>query len=77
MKIHVEMTAEEFQEFMQWKKDKGIYDAELNTVDGKIDHINHKILLALAPNEKQPRKVKIIDQEHAAELVDMANDWFA
>ena len=41
MKVIVEMTAEEFQEFMQWKKDKGIYDAELNTVDGKIEHINN------------------------------------
>ena len=77
MKITVEMTADEFQEFMQWKKDKGIYDAELNTVDAKIEHINNKILWALAPDEKRPGKVKIIDQEHAAELVDMANDWFA
>ena len=77
MKIHVEMTAEEFQEFMQWKKDKGIYDGELNSADAKIEHINNKILWALGPNEKQPGKVKIIDQEHAAELVDMANDWFS
>ena len=77
MKIHVEMTADEFQEFMQWKKDKKIYDDELNQVDGKIEHINNKILWALAPDEKKPGKVKIIDQEHAAELVDMATDWFS
>ena len=77
MKIQVEMTAEEFQEFMQWKKDKGIYDDELNTVDAKIEHINNKILWALAPYEKKSGKIKIIDQEHAAELVDMVNDWFA
>lgn len=77
MKIHVEMTAEEFQEFMRWKKDKGCYDADLNATEGKIEHINNKILWALAPDEKKPGKVKIIDQEHAAELVDMANDWFA
>lgn len=77
MKIHVEMTADEFQEFMQWKKDKGIYEAEISTVDAKIEHINNKILWAFAPDEKKPGKVKIIDQEHAAELVDMANDWFA
>lgn len=77
MKIHVEMTSEEFQEFIQWKKDKGIYDAEIRTVDAKIDRINNKILWALAPDEKKPGKVKIIDQEHAAELVDMANDWFS
>ena len=76
MKIHVEMTAEEFQEFMQWKKDKGIYDTELNTVEGKIEHIYHKVLWALDADAKKPGKVKIIEQEHAAELVDMAHDWF-
>ena len=77
MKINVEMTADEFQEFMQWKKDKKISDDELNPVDGKIEHINNKILWALAPDEKKPGKVKIIDQEHAAELVEMATDWFS
>lgn len=77
MKIQVEMTADEFQEFMQWKKDKEIYESELSTADAKIEHINNKILWALAPDEKKPGKVKIIDQEHAAELVEMANDWFA
>lgn len=77
MKIHVEMTADEFQEFMQWKKDKGIYDAEISTVDAKIEHINNKILWALEQDEKKPGKVKIINQEHAAELVDMATDWFS
>lgn len=77
MIIHVDMTAEEFQEFMQWKKEKGIYDAEMNTVDSKMEYINNKILLALELNEKKPRKVKIIDQEHAAELVEMAIDWFS
>ena len=76
MKIHVEMTAEEFQEFMQWKKDKGIYDAELNDVDDKIEYINKKILWALERDEKKPGKVKIIDQEHAVELVDGAHEYF-
>ena len=76
MKIHVEMTADEFQEFMQWKKDKGCYDAELNKADGKIDYIYHKVLWALERDEKKPGKVKIIEQDHAAELVDMAHDYF-
>lgn len=77
MKINVEMTAEEFQEFMQWKKDEQVYKEEITAADSKIEHINNKILWALGPNEKQPGKVKIIDQEHAAELVDMANDRFS
>lgn len=76
MKVHVEMTSEEFQEFMQWQKDKGIYDAELNQVDNKMEHINNKILWALEADDKTPGKVKIINQEHAAELVEMAHEYF-
>ena len=77
MKINVEMTSDEFQEFLQWQKDKKIFDREVAEVDRKIEHINNKILWALEPDEKKPGKVKIIDQEHAAELVDMATDWFS
>ena len=76
MKITVEMTAEEFQEFMRWKKDKRCYDADLTAADGKIEHINNKILWALELDEKKPGKVKIINQEHATELVEMAREWF-
>ena len=77
MKVHVEMTAEEFQEFLQWKKEKGIYDSELNTVEGKIEYIYKKVLRALDVDAKKPGEVKIIEQEHATELVDMAHDWFS
>lgn len=77
MKIQVEMTAEEFQEFMRWKKDEKSYEEDIRAADAKIEYINNKILWALEPDEKKPGKVKIINQEHAAELVDMATDWFS
>ena len=52
-----------------------IYYSIINEL--KIEYINNKILWALEPDEKKPGKVKIINQEHAAELVDMATDWFS
>lgn len=76
MEVTVKMTEDEFQDFTRWRKDKKCYDAELVEIDGKFDHLNKKVLWALAPDEKCPGKVKIIDQEHAAELVEMANEWF-
>lgn len=77
MKIQVEMTAEEFQEFMSWRADRGRYDREIEQVRRKPEFICRKVLLSLDQDPKRPGKVKIIDQEHAAELVDMATDWFS
>lgn len=76
MKIQVEMTAEEFQEFMRYRADKGSFDADLQEIDRKFEYLNKKILWSLEPDAKKPGKVKIINQEHAAELVEMANEWF-
>ena len=76
MKIVVEMTSEEFQEFLRYKADKGCFDVDLQEADRKMEYLNKKILWALEPDEKKPEKIKIISQEHAAELVDMAKEWF-
>lgn len=76
MKIHVEMTDEEFQEFKQWKKDKGIYDSELNAIKEKIVYFYMKVLCALEPDKKKRSTIKIVNQDHAKELLNMAHDWF-
>ena len=77
MKIQVEMTAEEFQEFFAWKKDKDCYERELREMDGKFEMLHKKVLWALDEDSKRPGKVKIIDQEQASELVEMSSEWFA
>lgn len=77
MKIHVEMTSDEFRDFLSWRADKQMYDRDVKECDAKIEHISNKILWALELDEKKPGKAKIIDHDHAVELVDMANDWFA
>ena len=77
MEITVKMTEDEFHDFARWRKDKKCYDAELVEIDGKFEYLNNKVLWALEPDEKHPGRVKIINQEHAAELVEMASEWFA
>ena len=77
MKIVVEMSSEEFQEFMRWRSDKDCYEKEQQDADKEIEYICNKILWALEKDEKRPGKVKVIDQDHAAELVDMATDWLS
>ena len=77
MEVTVKMSAEEFLEFMEWKKDRAYYDNELEAVANKWDALAKKTCWAIAEDPKKPGKVKIVDQEHAAELLDMANDLLA
>ena len=76
MKIHVEMTSDEFQEFLSWKADKKMYEKDIEKTNKKCEVLHQKVIWAIEPDPKKPEKVKIADQEHAAELLDMANDWF-
>ena len=74
MKIQVEMTSTEFQEFIQWQEDKETYDRELEEIDRQYIGILRKIGFSVGPDPKKPGKFKITDQEHAEELIDWAND---
>lgn len=75
MDVTVTMTAEEFLEFMAWKKDRSKYQTEMTYRHGKWDMLAKKACWAMEKDEKRPGKVKIIDQEHAAELLEMAHDY--
>lgn len=77
MKIQVEMTSDEFQEFMCWQKNKECYEEDLIATEQKLEYVNKKVLWALETDKKHPDEVKIISQEHAAELVEMATEYFA
>ncbi len=77
MDITVKMTAEEFEEFRAWTKDKNRYNADLARTVKKWETFAAKVCYALDMDPKRPGKAKIIDQEHAAELLEMAKDFFA
>lgn len=77
MDVSVTMTAEDFLEFMDWKKEQTYYAAKMTAKDTKVETLAKKVCWAIGGDQKRPGKVKIIDQEHAAELLEMANDFLA
>ena len=76
MTVTVTMAPEDFQEFMAWEKDRKLYDAEVSKIKKKWLLLANKATWALE-EAKRPGKVKITDQEHAAELLELAKDYLA
>ena len=77
MAVTVSMTAEEFLEFMAWKKDRDHYNAEMDARSSKWEIMAKKVTWTVAEDAKRQGKVKIIDQEHAAELLELAREYLA
>lgn len=77
MNITVNMTAEEFLEFVAWGKDRDYYKNRLDKELDKREMLAKKTCWAIDADPKKPGKVKIIDQEHAADLLEMAKDYLA
>lgn len=77
MNITVNMTAEEFLEFVTWGKDRDYYKNRLDKELDKREILAKKTCWAIDADPKKPGKVKIIDQDHAAELLEMAKDYLA
>lgn len=77
MTVTVTMTEEKFLEFMAWKKDLGYYEKELDKEIEKREFMAKKTTWAIEKDPKRPGKVKIVDQEHAVELLELANDYLS
>ena len=77
MEVTVNMTAEEFLEFVAWGKDRDYYKNRLDKELNKREILAKKTCWAIDADPKKPGKVKIIDQDHAAELLEMAKDCLA
>ena len=77
MEITVTMTAEEFLEFMEWKRDREHYNTEMRIRSDKWELMVKKVIWAMEEDAKRQGKVKIVDQEHAAELLEMAREYLA
>lgn len=77
MEVTVNMTAEEFMEFVVWRKEQDYYKSGLDKELNKREMLAKKTCWAIDADPKKPGKVKIIDQEHAAELLEMAKDYLA
>ena len=77
MDVTVSMAAEEFLDFMAWKKDREQYAKEMAARSSEWEIMAKKATWAMEEDPKRPGKVKIVDQEHAAELLEMAREYLA
>ena len=77
MEVTVNMSAEEFLEFMAWQKDRNHYNAEMAAQNRKWEMLANKAFSFTESVPQRHGKVKIEDQEHAAELLELANDYLS
>lgn len=77
MDVTVNMTAEEFQEFMEWRRDRNNYTATMAEWNRQWEKMVEKAGKALAEDTERPGTMKIIDQESAEELLEMARDYLS
>lgn len=75
MIVHVEMKSEEFQEFMEWKEEKGQYAKEVGKIHQKVDAIVDKVFFAIEPDPDDEKQCRVADQDHLNELYEMALEW--
>ena len=76
MKIVVEMTSEEFQEFLAWQGDKAKYEKEVKKSRSHVERMAKQVLWAVEEDPKKPGKFKIVDQDHMADLHEEASEFF-
>lgn len=68
MDVYVKMSEQEMQQFLKWKEDKKVKRAE----EGRLELMAKKVTWALGVDGENG-KVTVIDDEHAEELLEMAN----
>lgn len=78
MTINVKMSADEFMEFMKWRKDKSAATEEVRKTGQEIEDLANKIFAALeecASADCVP-EVKVKDQKAAVRLLRDAAEVF-
>ncbi len=77
MKISVKMTAEEFMAFMEWKRDKSVYENRMQNLIKNMEHLASTALKTLVEcGETDKPEYKIESQAAAAALVNEAAEVF-
>lgn len=75
MKCYVEMTEEEYGDFLQWRADRAKYDRVLSYMQKKFELMANKATWAIEPDPKKADRCKIVDHDHAMELLEMAKGF--
>ena len=68
MTVTVQMTSEEFTEFLRWRKEEGYYRNKIDKANSRAAMLAKKVEYAIEPDPKKPNKYKIADHDHADDL---------
>ncbi len=74
MEVNVSMTAEDFMEFMGWRRDKERLERHLREVGDSMETLMNKVVAAL--EECGDDEYKIRDQHAAADLYMTVTEGF-
>lgn len=74
MTVTVQMTSEEFTEFLNWKKEEGYYRNKIEKANHNAAMLAKKVEYAIEPNPKNPNKYKIADHDHADDLYSLCGE---
>ena len=78
MEINVKMSADEFMEFMEWRKDRDTANNRVRATAREMEKLAEKALATLEEcGETDAPEFRIKSQSAAAELVDAAAEVFA
>lgn len=75
MDISVNMSAEEFQEFMEYRRDREEFRKELDRIYGAPAAIAASLFYAVEPVNGKPGRFKIVDQDHMVDAWDAAKEF--
>ena len=75
MTVTVQMTSEEFTEFLNWKREEGYYAKQLKKAMNRTAMLINKVQYAIEPDSKKPNKYKIADHDHADDLFLLCSDF--
>lgn len=75
MEISVKMNVQEFQDFMAWREDKDKYKKDMERLRRAPEVLASSLRWAVEPVNGKPGKFKIVDQEHMADVWDMAQEF--
>ena len=75
MDINVTMSAEEFQEFMEYRRDRELFDKERERLRAAPANIAASLFYGVEPVNGKPGRFKIVDQDHMADAWDAAKEF--
>lgn len=77
MKVTVEMTEQEFLEFIKFQECKKTDQSSLNSLRFGMDNISDAILNAVDYDGDRKEEYKIISSKNLIKAIELAIDWYS